>query len=289
MDYKTVIYEKIDRVAKITMNRPEYRNAESIQMSKDIQAAFKQGEADEDVRVIVLAGAGKDFSAGHDLGTPEARAEREQSPSNPQHTIEDQFVREAWRWLDGPLYIRDIPKPTIAMVQGHCIMGGFILATMCDLIVASEDASFVDMGQRFGTPAVEYFSHPWELGVRKAKEFLFTAEPITAQEAWRLGMVNRVVPRENLEEETMNLANKIALAHPFALRIAKMSCNATQDMQGYRNSMLNPFVLHQLGHAYGRENPDYLPTGRVQRGKMSVKEWIEARDKPYRDEKKKKK
>ncbi len=285
MAYSTVLYEKIDRVAKITLNRPEYRNAESITMSREIQAAFKEGEADEGVRVIVLAGAGKDFSSGHDLGTPEAQAERAKDTTPREQTLEAQLIRETWRWLDGPLYIRDIPKPTIAMVQGHCIMGGLILATMCDLIIASEDATFADMAQRFGTPAVEYFSHPWDLGVRKAKQLLFTADPITAQEAHRLGMVNEVVPREKLEEETMKLANKIALAHPFALRIAKMSCNAAQDLQGFRNSQLLPFALHQLGHAYGRENPDYLPTGRIQRGSMSVKDWIEARDKPYRDKK----
>lgn len=255
MAFETVLYDKIDKVAKITMNRPEVRNAENQQLSREIQEAFKMAEADEDVRVIILAGAGPDFSSGHDLGTPAARAEMEKNP--PQPGLEWGMNMETWRWLEGPLYIRDIPKPTIAQVQGHAIMGGFLLASMCDIIIASEDATFQDMAVRFGVPSVEYFSHPWELGIRKAKEFLFTGDPITAQEAWQAGMVNRVVPREKLEEETMNLAQKIAQNHPFALRLVKMSCNATQDIQGFKPSMLPQFLFHQIGHAHARENPDY--------------------------------
>lgn len=255
MAFETVLYEKFDHVAKITMNRPEVRNAESQQLSREIQEAFKVAEADDDMRVIILAGAGPDFSSGHDLGTPAARAEMEKNP--PQPGLEGQMNMENWRWLEGPLYIRDILKPTIAQVQGHAIMGGYLLASMCDLIIASEDATFQDMAVQFGVPSVEYFSHPWELGIRKAKEFLFTAEPMAAQEAWRLGMVNRVVPREKLEEETMTLAQKIAANQPFALRLVKMACNATQDIQGFKQSLVPQFLLHQIGHAHARENPDY--------------------------------
>jgi len=254
-------------------------------MSREIQEAFKMAEADDEVRVIVLAGAGPDFTSGHDMGSAAARAEMAKSTAKPG--VEGQMLTEMWRWLEGPLYIRDIPKPTIAQVQGHCIMGGFLLATMCDIIIASENATFQDMGVRFGVPSVEYFSHPWELGTRQAKEFLFTGDPITAQEAWRLGMVNRIVPLEKLAEETMNLAQRIALNNPFALRLVKAACNATQDIQGYKNSMLHPFLLHQLGHANARMNPDYIPAlkGRFGGGDItSVKDFVKNRDKEFEKE-----
>ncbi len=269
MGFKTVIYEKADSIARITMNRPEVRNAETALMSQEILDAFKMAEADNEVKVIVLAGAGMDFSSGHDLGSPAAIAERQQNPPLPG--VEGMVNSEMKRWLQAPLYVRDIPKPTIAQVQGHCIMGGMLLATMCDIIIASEDATFQDMGVRFGTPSVEFFSHPWELGTRKTKEMLFTGDPIPAHEAWRLGMVNRVVPREKLEEETMKLARRIALNHPFALKVVKMACNAAQDVQGYRASLLPAFLLHELGHANARLDPNYIPSvGRMMRGEGRI-------------------
>ncbi|MFC1896737.1 enoyl-CoA hydratase [Thermodesulfobacteriota bacterium] len=279
MAFQTVLYEKLDKVAKITLNRPEVRNAESQTMSREWQEAFKMAEADPEVRVIVLAGAGPDFSSGHDMGTPQARAEMEENP--PQPGLQWPMDMEWGRWLNGAMYVRDIWKPTIAQVQGHCIMGGLILATMCDLIIASEDATFQDMGVRFGVPAVEYFSHPWDMGTRKAKEFLFTGDPITAQEAMQIGMVNRVVAREKLEEETMNLAKRIALGHPFALRVVKMACNATQDIQGFKQSMLPQFLLHQMGHAHAREVPDYMPARAPREKGGSVKDLIRSRDRAY--------
>lgn len=283
MAFETVLYEKIDKVARITLNRPEVRNAENQQMTREIQEAFKLAEADDDVTVIILAGAGKDFSSGHDMGSPAARAEM--AKETPKPGLEGQMNSENSRWLAGPMYIRDILKPTIAQVQGHAIMGGFLLASMCDLIVASEDATFQDMGVRFGVPSVEYFSHPWDLGIRKTKELLFTGDPMTAQEAKQLGMVSRVVPRENLEEETMNLAKRIALGQPFALKLCKMACNATMDIMGFRNSMLPQFLLHQLGHANARLNP--VNTGaRYETGQGSVKDAIKARDKAYDEQNK---
>ena len=286
MSWETVLYEKTDGVAKIIMNRPEVLNAESTLMSKELQEAFKVAESEDDVRVIILAGAGSDFSSGHDIGSPpEWAARQEKTAQDLAHNkgrVEAGMLEEQWRFLDGPMYIRDIWKPTIAQVQGQCFMGGFMLACMCDLIMASEDATFTDMGQRYGVPSVEYFCRPWELGIRKAKEFLFTCQPISAEEAWRLGMVNHVVPREQLEEETRKMANQIALGHPFALKVIKMACNATQDIQGFKPSMLPSFLLHQLGHAYTAQNPDHYPSSAGQRRDgSSIKEQIIERDKAW--------
>ncbi|MFC1885993.1 enoyl-CoA hydratase [Thermodesulfobacteriota bacterium] len=248
MEFETLIYSKSEQIAKILLNRPEVRNAENKQMSKEILEAFKMGEADSDVKVIVLAGAGPSFSSGHDLGSPSAIAEKEE---NPMHVgSREHFMDEEDRWLKSCLYIRDIPKPTIAMVQGHCIMGGFMLATICDLIIAADNASFAEYAVRMGGAAVEYFSHPWELGIRRCKEFLFTAEPIGAEEALRVGLVNRVVPLDNLEAETMALAQKIAAQTAASLKFAKMAANYTQDLQGFRSSIQHFYNIHQLTHAH---------------------------------------
>jgi len=251
MAFETVLYEKVGAVAKITMNRPEVRNAQNVKMIEELCEALKMAEQDDDVRVVILAGAGPSFSAGHDLKSEEARRDMQKYPdglsvAERMKLQEDLYLNTCFLW-------RDTSKPTIAQVQGHCIMGGFKLATACDLIIASEDAQFVDRSVVMGGSGVQYFSHPWELGARKAKEFLFTGEPISAEEGWRLGLVNRVVPREKLDEETMNLAQQIARNDPFILKLAKAAVNDTLDIMGQRNAILSAFKVHQLGRAYGME------------------------------------
>ena len=271
MEFETLIYEKMENIVKITMNRPEVRNAENVKMSGEIADAFHLAEADDDVKVIILAGAGPSFSSGHDLGSPAAQAEREKNPM--VLGSRDHYVNEENRWLKSCLHIRDIPKPTIAQVQGHCIMGGLMLATICDMIIAADNAQFAEYAVRMGGAGVEYFSHPWELGMRRCKEFLFTAEPIDAQEAWRVGMVNRVVPLDSLEEETMNLAKKIALQSASALKFAKMSVNYTQDLMGFKSAIQYFYNVHQLTHAHRS-----LESVSPQEGRGSVRDYIKSRD-----------
>ncbi|MFC1874427.1 enoyl-CoA hydratase [Chloroflexota bacterium] len=250
MAFKTILYDKVDgNIAKITMNRPEVRNAESRLMSKELLEAFQMADEDPAIKVIILAGAGPSFSGGHDLGSKEAIAE-EKSSSIRQHGNVDGFVFEKRRWVDAWLYVRDIGKPTIAQVQGHAIMGGFMLAAMCDLIIASEDAKFSDRGIRTGGVGVEVFFHPWQLGIRKCKEFLFTGDYMDAQEAWRIGFVNRVVPGESLDEETLNFARRIALASAASLRFAKMTINDAEDVMGFRSSVNSHFKTHHLAKLY---------------------------------------
>ena len=198
-----------------------------------------------------MAGAGEHFSAGHDLGSPQEMEDREKRPYSPGTAGEyerswQQNVANTLRW-------RDFPKPTIARVHGYCIMGGIILASSCDLIVASEDARFSDRTVRWGGPHVQFVSLPWEIGIRKAKEYLFTGDWMSAHEAERLGLVNRVVSRDKLEEETMELAQRIALQDPFALRLSKASLNQVQDQMGYRNSVMSGFHNHALGLSHRRE------------------------------------
>ena len=258
MTYDTLLLDQTGHVLKITVNRPEVRNAQSRIMLEEFDDALMKAVDDESVRVIVVAGAGDHFSSGHDLGSPQEKADRERRPYTPG--IPGSFQRGWDLHLENSLRWREAPKPTIAQVQGVCIMGGLILATACDLIVASDDARFSDRTVRWGGPHVQFASLPWEIGFRKAKEYLFTGDWIDAHEAQRLGLVNRVVPRDKLEAETMDLAQRIALQDPFALRISKFSVNRMQDEIGYRSALTAAFQTHALSMAYRRERdgPDAM-------------------------------
>ncbi|AXB43842.1 enoyl-CoA hydratase [Amycolatopsis albispora] len=256
----TVRYEQRDAVAVVTMDRPEYRNAQNSAMTYALDDAFSRAVDDDSVKVIVLAGAGKHFSAGHDIGSPGRDADTSFDRRSVlwwDHTGRDggdrRFARESEVYLGMCRRWREIPKPMIASVQGACIAGGLMLAWVCDLIVASEDAFFADPVVRMGIPGVEYFAHPWVLGPRAAKEVLFTGERFTAAQAREWGMLNRVVPREDLESETLALAGKIAAMPGFGLALAKKAVNQAEDLMGLRAGMDSVFGLHHFAHAHNAE------------------------------------
>src|ERR1700752_3563758 len=198
MSYTTLLTERTGAVLKITTNRPDVLNAQSRILLAELDDAFKRAVDDEAVRVIILAGAGKHFSAGHDLGSPQEMEDQRNHPLEPGFKGEYRRIFE--RFFENTMRWRDLPKPTIAQVQGYCIMCGMMIASACDLIVASDDALFADRAVRWGGAHVQYFSMPWDIGPRKAKEYLFTGEFIGAAEAERLGLVNRGVPRGRLGE-----------------------------------------------------------------------------------------
>jgi enoyl-CoA hydratase len=255
-----VRYERHGPVAVVTMNRPRYRNAQNSAMTYALDAAFTRAVNDDDVAVIVLAGAGEHFSAGHDIGTPERDADR----SFDRRAVlwwdhvgkagaDSRYAREMEVYLGMCRRWREIPKPTVAMVQGACIAGGLMLAWVCDLIVAAEDAFFADPVVRRGVPGVEYFAHPWMLGPRLAKEMLFTGDRIDARRAYEIGMVNRVVPRPELSPGTIALAERIAAMPRFGLALAKRAVNQCEDQMGMRTAMDAVFGLHHLAHAHNAE------------------------------------
>ncbi|MFI6095900.1 enoyl-CoA hydratase [Lentzea sp. NPDC051213] len=256
----TVEYERRGSVAVVTMNRPEYRNAQNSAMTYALDEAFTRAVDDDEVSVIVLAGAGDHFSAGHDIGSP-------------GRDVDVSFERKAvlwWDHVDKPggdlrfaremeVYLgmcrrwREIPKPMIAMVQGACVAGGLMLAWVCDLIVAAEDAFFADPVVRMGIPGVEYFAHPWVLGPRAAKEVLFTGDRFSAQRAYEWGMVSRVVPLAELETSTFQLASRISQMPRFGLALAKKAVNQSEDLMGMRAGMDSVFGLHHFAHAHNAE------------------------------------
>ncbi len=255
-EWTRVRYEiAADRVARITLARSEAANAQDYLMLSELNEAFDRAASDPEVRVIVLAADGKHFSSGHDL--------RDESDINQLPTIgtqchfdadgaEGYMAREAemyvglcWRW-------RNISKPTIAQVQGKVIAGGLMLVWPMDLIVCSEDATFSDPVVAFGVNGHEYFTHPFEVGARLAKEMLFTGRALTAAEALQHGMVTKVVPRAELESATLEMASHIARRPMFGLTLAKQSVNNALDAMGMYTALQSAFGLHHVGHSHNR-------------------------------------
>jgi enoyl-CoA hydratase len=243
-------------VARIVLNRADTRNAQDKEMLYELNAAFDQAAQDDAVKVIVLAAEGPHFSSGHDLRdqskmsdfTPVTNWGGFSLPGSEGYMAQEQeiYLGLCWRW-------RNLPKPTIAEVQGKVIAGGLMLVWVCDLVVAADNAQFSDPVVAFGVNGVEYFAHPWEVGVRKAKEMLFTGEAISAEEAQSLGMVNRVVALDQLQDETSELADKISKRPSMGLKLAKQSVNQMQDAQGIWTALQGAMSLQQLGHANNQQ------------------------------------
>jgi enoyl-CoA hydratase len=246
-----ILYETNGPVALLTLDRPEARNAQHPPFLAQLDEAYRRAEQDAGVKVIVLKANGPHFSAGHDI-SPQSSSMFRKEIDMANSGVEGHYAWEQVNYLGLSRRWRDIPKPTIAAVQGKCIAGGLMLCWPCDLILAADDAQFSDPVARMGIGGVEYHGHTWELGARKAKELLFTGQFIDAQEAWRLGMVNRVVPRAELEKAVLELAYKIAEMDSFALRMSKAAVNRTLDAMGQWNAMQAVFDLHHLGHAHSR-------------------------------------
>lgn len=261
-----VRYERQGPVATVTMNRPDYRNAQNSAMTYALDRAFYRAADDGEVKTVVLAGAGNHFSAGHDIGTPERDAhlpfERRAGlwwDHSDKEGAESRFARESEVYLGMCRRWRELPKPVIASVQGACVAGGLMLAWVCDLIVASDDAFFADPVVRMGIPGVEYFAHPWVMPPRIAKEFLYTGDRMTAQRAYEVGMVNRIVPREDLAGRTRELALRISEMPRLGLALTKRAVNQAEDLQGLHTGIDSVFGLHHLAHAHNAETaPDAL-------------------------------
>ncbi|TDF85978.1 enoyl-CoA hydratase [Pseudomonas sp. H9] len=251
-----VLYSVADGIATVRMNRSEFNNAQNSQMTYALDEAFKRAISDDAVKVIVLRGEGKHFSAGHDIGTPgrDINKEFERAQLLWDHSNkpggEFLYVREQEVYLGMCRRWREMPKPVIAMVQGACIAGGLMLAWVCDLIVASDDAFFQDPVVRMGIPGVEYFAHPYEMSPRIAKEFLMCGERMPASRAYEVGMVNKVVSRAELEQATYTLAARIAQQPRMGLALTKQAINHVEDLAGKRTAMDAVFAWHHFAHVH---------------------------------------
>jgi enoyl-CoA hydratase len=256
--FTQIRYDKpSERIARIVLSRADKRNAQDMKMLYEINAGLDRATQDDQVRVIILAADGPDFSSGHDLTDKASRVGDYGAPvtgtggfglAGPEGYFakeQEVFLGFCWRW-------RNLPKPVIVAVQGRAIAGGLMLIWPFDIIIASDDASFSDPVVAFGANGHEFFVHAWEVGHRKAKEMLFTGEPVSAQEARELGMVNQVVPRERLESATLEMAEKIAQRPMMGLRMSKLSVNQSLDAQGMWTAIQSAFGLHHFAHTHNQ-------------------------------------
>jgi len=228
-----VLYEPRNdgTIAVITMNRPRYRNPLSAQMMASLDEAFIRAEDDPTVRVILLRGNGPTFSGGPDLGSPDAlavRAERENEPMGRR------YPRTRGMDVDPHLRWRQIPKPTIAVVQGACIYAAWMLASAMDVIFAAEDAQFLPTN-------FAYFAVPWDIGARRAKYLMFDNRFLTAREAMDWGFVQEVHPSDELEAAAMAYAERVAQQDPFQIQLMKHSIHQMQEIQGFTPHIMSSF------------------------------------------------
>lgn len=267
MAYEDLIYEKRGFTAWITLNRPDKLNALRENLVRELYRALEQAEADEDVRVVVLRGAGRAFSAGYDLD-------------------EEAKLTTGQQWRDHldldirtTMKVWDLPKPVIAAVHGYCLAGACELAMACDITVATEDAVLGEPEIRFGSGPVTLIM-PWVVGLKKTRELLYTGDTVDAREAERIGMVNRVVPAERLEEEVQKLCDKIAKVPPAILRLTKIPLNRNYEIMGLRESMQYNLEASSLLNSLQVE--EQIEFNRIVR-ERGLKQALEWRDDRYQE------
>ena len=261
-DYRFVTYETLDEgtIARIMLNRPEARNAQQRGLLVELNEAFLEAEADDNVRVVILGGHGPMFSSGHDLGSKVMMEEYQPGPNQHPSFTENGATREGaeklmlqeWHYFfENTRRWRNLRKITVAQVHGDVYAAALMLMWACDLIVAADDTTFADVvGTRLGMCGVEYFAHPWEFGARKTKELMLTGDSLSVEEAHALGMVSKVFPADELADRTLEFARRIAKVPTMAALLIKESVNQTQDNQGFYNSLNACFSMHQLNHSH---------------------------------------
>ena len=252
MPYDNVIYTVDDKIARIVFNRPHKLNAINEAMWHDLESALEEADRNDNVRVIIISGAGRAFCSGIDLTSELAAGETLIGVPRPT-------LREA---LTGPLSrltryqsMWNLSKPTIAQVHGYCLAGGCYFQLLCDITIASDDAIFGHPGQRFGGASALVPLWTALLGPKRAKELLFSAKNINAKEAERIGLINRAVPREKLESEVNELASQIISLPADGVAVTKEAVNMTMDIFGITTAFRYIKSLEALG-AF-REPPEY--------------------------------
>jgi enoyl-CoA hydratase len=266
-----LLEEDLGPVGRLTLNRPEVLNALSEELVERLSEALGRAREDDDVRVLVIRGAGRAFCAGYDL-KEEAEREAREGPLDAAG-----WQAELRHSVDRMLELFDHPKPVIAQVHGYCLAGGCDLMMMCDLAVASDDAMFGEPEIRFGSGVVTMVM-PWLVGARKAKELLFTGEDrVPADEALRIGLVNRVVPADRLEEETLELARRIAVLDPVGISLTKRAINRAWEEAGFRDALqANVDIDAVIETAEVPERKEFNRI-RAEKGLKAAIEWRDAR------------
>lgn len=280
MSWKTVLYDESGHVARLTLNRPETHNVLNARMIVELDEAMKKAEADPNIHVVILRGAGPSFTSGHDLSSDPSDPLQQEFRERGRRSVEDRFSVEEEFFLEKCLTIRNLDKPTIASIHGNVVLMGLVLAEMCDLIIAAESTRLWNPSLRHCGTGGELIMMAFDIGFRKTKEFLWTGDVIPVREAERLGLINRVVPDADLEAETLKLAERIALMPPLAVWITKRSLNKIQDFTGLSLANEYHFALHQLAHASKAQADWNQAAAEYAKGK-GFKGWLEFRDGPF--------
>lgn len=266
-----LLVEDIGPVRRLTMNRPDALNALNGELLEAMSDAVRAAGHDDSVSVVIVRGAGRAFCAGYDLNEDAEGGEHDAR----------YWQEELALSTDRMLELTDCPKPTIAQVHSYCLAGGTDLMLACDLAVVADDAKFGYVDIRFGSGVVSMFL-PWIVGVRRAKELLFTGEDrVSAQEALRIGMVNRVVPSDELTDATLALANEIAKNEPFVIQTTKRAVNRAWDVAGFRAAMASNTELDVLIETTNLPARDEFRRITQERGLKAAVAWRDAR---YRGE-----
>jgi enoyl-CoA hydratase len=270
----TILLEAdVGPVRRLTLNRPDVLNALSTALVEELSAALARAAEDETVRVVVIRGAGRAFCAGYDLKEEAAHLAEHGAPD--VAAWRDALAHDVGKMLE----IFDHPKPVIAEVHGYCLGGGCDLMMMCDLAISAQDAMFGEPEIRFGSGVVT-MAMPWMIGARRAKELLLTGEDrLNADEALRIGLVNRVVPRDQLERETLTLAGKMAAMDPIALSLTKRSINRSMEIAGFREALAANVDLDAVIES--AEAPERKEFNRI-REEQGLKAAIAWRDERFR-------
>jgi enoyl-CoA hydratase len=264
-----LVDEPVEGIRRITLNRPEKRNALSNSLRRQLLDALYEGDSDPAVRVMIIRGAGPAFSAGYDL-TPK------KGDPFPWHTAggDGQWPRNV---VAGWFEIWDLGKPVIAQVHGYCLAGGSELATGCDVVYVAEDATI-------GYPAIRTMStsdmqyHPWLMGMRAAMEQMLTGDSMTGTEAAQLGWATRAFPADELEAKTLEMAQRMAKIPADLLQINKRTVHRAMDVMGMRTAIRYGSELTALG-LHQRSSKEYLRA--MVEGKLS--DSLKERDKPFND------
>ncbi|BCB89882.1 enoyl-CoA hydratase-related protein [Phytohabitans suffuscus] len=251
MEFDNILYAVEDRIATITLNRPEKRNALSPALRNDVVAALKHAEADDEVTVVLIQGAGEAFCAGYDMNSyaggqadPERPAGWNHSPLFESWT--GQFPRSCLRdWLT----IWDLLKPVVAKVHGYCLAGGSELMSMCDIVFAAEDAVIGYPPTRAqATPDIEYF--PWKMSMAQAKYLQLTGNSITGARAEQIGWIAKSFPAAELDEQVMRELRPMSRIHPAMLAANKATLNQSYEAMGFRAALQGSVPWYVLSRSF---------------------------------------
>jgi enoyl-CoA hydratase len=280
MDYNTIRYASGDKIARITLNRPEKLNALSFELRREVVDALHRAEQDDDVTVIVVDGEGRSFCSGYDI-TPDASGRAGEPPAgwvNSPHfdSWTDQFARSCLRdWMT----IWDLMKPVVAKIHGHCLAGGTELMSMCDIAFVADNAQIGYPPMRgMTTPDVLYF--PWKLGMANAKYLQLTGNSVTGKEAAAMGWVAKSFPAEDLNNEVERELRAIASISPDLLAANKASLNQAYEVMGFKTALNTGWSWHALS---SRLRPGAGDFGRISR-EQGLKAALDWRDGPFRRE-----